>query len=550
MAVTVVDTAVTKAERQLFGAFLLTALGSLAFGGLVAVGIAFGRAPALPFPDDPRWYYRLLTVHGLSAFYHWFLFFQAALLMLAIGLYVKGARAFSLPLAWLSFGLMATGLVLQLVGAFWGAETLYTAFAPLADQYPRSPLIYMGFLFLAAGILLLCLNYMATLYRAKQQGLVEELPTPTYVGLMWAIVMAAASAIAFGIYIPAFLWSVGLKGINPMTYQMGYMTFFHVNHYVPLIAAVVIWYVLAKHIIGANSVFGERFSKAVFTVYPIVVPPTFLYHMFLSPDISQGTKTVGSIMSLFVGVPTIIVAVVVLGMMEARVRAAGHTGAFGWLRHLPWGNPAFAAMILGIATFGLGGIFAYILLSEGLAELLHGTFAVPGYFHAFTAAGVTLTFMAASYYLVPLLCGRQLWALTLARLQPYVTAAGTFIFVAFGVAAGFQGVPRRVPDIDYGGATPDSWALLMNITEAVGGLLMAAGGAAFVLVIAGTLLAGRRVTAPEETLRGLEAKVLPARARPVMTWAAAAPAVVVAALMVAVTVVSFELVSRWSFLTG
>ncbi|MEE9199527.1 MAG: cbb3-type cytochrome c oxidase subunit I [Dehalococcoidia bacterium] len=547
---TAVDTSVRLSDRRLCGAFLFVALGSLALGGLASVGIAFARAPSLPFSDNPEWYYRLLTIHGLSAFYHWFLFFQAALLMLAIGTQVKIVRSFSPALGWAGFTLMLLGLIFHLIGAFTGAETLYTAFAPLADQFARTPLIYLGFLLLAAGILLLCVNYIATVFQARRQGLVDELPTVTYVGLMWALVMISASAIALGIYIPAFLWSMGATSVNPMDFMMGYMTFFHVNHYVPLVAAVGIWYVLAKYTIGAKSVFGERFSKAVFTVYPIVVPPTFLYHMFLAPGVPQSTKTVGTILSLFVGVPTIIVAVVVLGMLEARVRAAGYTGAFGWLKSLPWGNPAFAGMVMGILTFGIGGILSYALLSEGLAELFHGTFVVPGYFHAFTAAGVTLTFMAAAYYLVPLLTGRQLWGLGLAKLQPYLLAAGTLIFVVFGVVAGYEGVPRRVSDISYGGSAPEIWAPLMNITEIVGGLLMGAGGALFILVIGGTLLAGRRVTDPAQVLRGLGTKELPEGARPSMTWASAAPAVTVVALMVVVSIISFEVISRWPFVTG
>ncbi|MFQ5879040.1 MAG: cbb3-type cytochrome c oxidase subunit I [Dehalococcoidia bacterium] len=545
-----VNREVGRSEKLLFGAFLFAGLASLALGGLAAAGMAFARAPSLPFPDNPVWYYRLLTVHGLSGFYHWFLFFQGALLMLAIGLYVKGARPFSRSLAWGAFGLMAVGAVMHLVAAFSGTEVLYTAFVPLSDQFPRSPLIYLGFLFLAAGVLLLCVNYIATVFTIKVRGMVDELPTATYVGLMWAVVMAAGASVALSIYIPAFRWSLGLTSLMPMAFQMGYMTFFHVNHYVPLIAAVGVWYVLAKHTTGANSVFGERFSKAVFTFYPAVVPPTFLYHLFLAPDIPETTKAVGSFLALFIGVPTIIVAVVVLGMLEARVRGAGHSGPIGWLRHLPWGNPAFAGMALGMVTFGLGGIFAYALLSEGLAELLHGTFVVPGYFHAFTAAGVTLTFMAATYYLVPLITGRQLWGLALARIQPYLLAAGAFVFVNFGVAAGLLGVPRRTPDISYGEAAPAAWAPLMNITEAVGGLLMVAGGVLFVLVVAGTVLAGQRVRTPAEALSGLEPKEFPQRERPAMSWVSAAPAVIVVALMVLVSVVSFELIARWPFVAS
>ncbi len=336
-----------------------------------------------------------------------------------------------------------------------------------------------------------------------------------------------------------------------MSHDLGcsgfYFTFFHVNHYVPLIAAVGVWYALAKHTTGAQSVFGERFSKAVFTVYPLVVPPTFLYHLFLAPGVPAGVKTVGSILSLFIGVPTIIVSVVVLGMLEARMRATGSTGTVGWLRQLPWGNPAFGGLAMGMLTFGLGGAFAYALLSEGLAPLLHNTFAVPGYFHAFTSAGVTVTFMGAVYALLPGLMRRRLWAPAAARIQPYLMGAGATIFVLFGVTAGYLGVPRRVPGITNTGNAPPAWSTLMNITEGIGGLLMVVAGGLFFAVLIGTFLAGRQVSEDSHNVVPVESLAMDS-VRKGMTWAAAIPGVMVVVLIVTVTIASFEVMRRWPFL--
>lgn len=531
---------------RLCRAFLAAALLSLAVGGLAAAGIAMARAPILPFPDDPGLYYRLLTLHGLTTFYHWLLFFQVALIILAIGLYVPGARPWSTRLGWLSFGLMAAGAIGQAGASLEGAPVLYTAFAPVAGQFPRSPLIYLGFLLLSLGLLGIAANFILTVAQVRRQGLVRELPTPTYVGLVWTIIIAAASLIAVGIYTPALLWSLGLIQLDPMAYMMGYFTFFHVNHYVPLVAAVGVWYALAKHTTGARSIFGDHFSKAVFTIYPIIVPPTFLYHLFLAPGVPANVKTTGSILSAFIGVPTIIVAVVVTGMLEARMRAVGARGSFGWLRALPWGSPAFAGLAMGMATFGLGGIFAYALLSEGLATLLHGTFVVPGYFHAFTSGGVTLTFMGATYALLPVLSGRELWGRRSARTQPYLMALGALIFVVFGTLAGYLGAPRRVPDSAYGGSALPAWTPLMNIAEGIGGLLMVVAGLLFFAVVIGTVLAGSRTEhSTIVTAHGPEA---PMPVPTGMTWASAAPAVLVVTLITLVSIASFELVRRAPFL--
>lgn len=535
-----------NASRRICSAFLIAALVSLAIGGAGAVIIALVRAPALGVSISPAFYYRILTLHGLAMFYHWFLFLQGALLFAAVGIYIPGARIASVAWGWLAFAAMAGGALLQQAAALTGGAVLYTAFPPMSGQFPRSSLVYLGFILLAVGVALLSMNYMATIAFARRSRLVFGLPTPAYVGLVWAIVMITASTIAIAIYLPALLWSAGLGPVDPMDYMMGYFTYFHVNHYAPLIATVGIWYALAKHTTGAQSIFGERFSKGVFTIYPVVVPPTFLYHLFLAPGVPGSLKTAGSILSAFVGVPTLIVSVVVVGMLEARMRALGSKGPVQWLRLLPWGNPAFGSLIMGMATCGLGGAFAYALLSEGLAPLLHNTFVVPGYFHAFTSAGVTLTFMGALYALLPALSGRQLSPLALARVQPYLMAAGATVFVLFGVAAGYAGVPRRVSGIDYGGGAPSSWSVLMNVTMGAGALLMVVAGTLFFTVVVMTLLAGRPViaaaTAPEpgtDRVAGVETAP--------MNWFATMPAVLVAVMIAGVSIVSFEVMQRWPF---
>lgn len=221
----------------------------------------------------------------------------------------------------------------------------------------------------------------------------------------------------------------------------------------------------------------------------------------------------------------------------------------GWLRRLPWGNPAFGGLAMGMLTFGVGGAFAYALLSEGLATLLHNTFVVPGYFHAFTSAGVTVTFMGVVYALLPVLTGRRLFAAGVARLQPYLMAAGAILFLLFGVAAGYMGVPRRVPAVEYAGQAHASWAPLMNAAEGLGGLLMLAGGAAFFAVVAGTIIAGRPLTEQERVdATRIGGEELHPPAEPRISWVAGVPAILVVLLIMAVSIGSFEILRRGPFL--
>lgn len=242
-------------------------------------------------------------------------------------------------------------------------------------------------------------------------------------------------------------------------------------------------------------------------LYPFFVPPTFIYHLLVDPNIPAGIKSLGSILSLLVGTPTILHMFIILGMLEARIRSAGY-GFFSWLKHLPWGNPAFGSMAMGVVTLGVGGVLSYMLIQEQLAPVLHNTFAVPAYIHPMAAGGANLIFMGAVYYGVTMLTGRRLWGLAIARVQPYLMAVALILFAFFGSLAGLAGVPRRIASITFAGKAPESWEPLMNMALGVGGILAVVAGAMFILVIVVTALAGKKV-ATVDLFRGMEPPDLP-----------------------------------------
>ena len=85
----------------------------------------------------------------------------------------------------------------------------------------------------------------------------------------------------------------------------------------------------------------------------------------------------------------------------------------------------------------------------------------------------------------------------------------------------------------------------MNIAEGIGGLMMVAAGVQFFWVVIGTVLVGRRIERSTRiTAHGLEA---PAATPTGMTWASAAPAVLVVTLITIVSIASFELARRAPF---
>ncbi len=79
------------------------------------------------------------------------------------------------------------------------------------------------------------------------------------------------------------------------------------------------------------------------------------------------------------------------------------------MRKAPWGNPVFSGMFISLIGFGfLGGISGVMMGTEQLNMLIHNTIYVPGHFHATVVVGTTLSFMALTYFLIPVLFRREL----------------------------------------------------------------------------------------------------------------------------------------------
>jgi cytochrome c oxidase subunit 1 len=246
--------------------------------------------------------------------------------------------------------------------------------------------------------------------------------------------------------------------------------------------------VLVQDLTGIGSIFGARFSKIVFAGYLVFVPPTSLYHMFLEPGLAEPVRVLGSILSLFIGVPTVAVFLVIVSSLEAHARARGARGLFGWLKLLPWRDPAMSAIGMAVVNLAFGGALAFVLIQEKLAQLLSDTFFVPGYFHFLTLGTVTLTMLAALSRVLPALASRPLPAPRWLAAMPYLVTAGLLLFGGAGTAAGLLGMPRRVLDAGYDGAAPGLWAGLALLIG-IGGAIMAGALAVQVILLARALLA-------------------------------------------------------------
>ncbi|MEE8413027.1 MAG: cbb3-type cytochrome c oxidase subunit I [Dehalococcoidales bacterium] len=546
-------------DRNLMAAYGIAGLLSLVGAFTLAAILVVIRTPAFGV-DAGELYYRMLTGHTILGFIYWFAFIQGALMIAGATALRNGRRLWSLKLGWLAFAFTLVGLILTMIGVFSGAEVLYTAFPPLAESFPTTPLIYLGYLFTAIGAFLIAFDYLGTVFTwVEKKGSIEnwkrmlsEIHVSTFAAICAVPLLFSIALTAFFLYIPAFSSSMGWVAKDavefPLNFRLTYHVMFHIIHYIPVIAMIASAYVLVELSTSAKSVYGKIVSKAVFLLFPAVVPPTFLYHLMADPSIPESTKLIGSALSLLVWIPSIVSMFLLLGMLEARMRSAGHS-LFGWVKHLPWKNPAFASLIMGMVSFGIAGSLTSVLLQEQTASLLHGTFAVPAYIHPMVVGAASLIYMGAIYYGVSIFMRRKIWGLTIARIQPYLLTIALIIFAWAGTLAGYAGVPRRTSDISYGGLSPESWETLMNVTLGVGGSLTLIAGVLFFVVIGMTMFVGKKLST-EDVANELAAISVTEKREFKYTPTALIPGVIFVIVVLAFTVAALGMIGDWPIKFG
>lgn len=516
-----------RSDRMLCSFLIGLALLALALGIAYGTAMALARSGAVAFPIETP--YRVLTLHGTTAFFYWLYAAQGALLViLAAG--ESGGKIALRSFAWIGAILIAAGFTTSQFSALTGTPLLYNANPELGLDDPRSVAgMSVGYLILAAALVALSVSGIATMLAAPRRGPELGFSALGFGLFAWAGFLIVSAIAAVNAFLPNLLWALG-SGPFPTDASTEWHILFHNMHYLPLMASVLAWYAIARTLTGAGSITGSTLSKIVFASYLVFVPPTSLYHMFLEPNLPEGMRVAGSLLSLFVSVPTLTAFLIIVASLEAHARANGATGLFRWIRRLPWGNPAVANMGVAMLTMLIGLVFAFVLIQEKLAPLLSDTMFVPGYFHFFAVGTVTQTLLAAMMIVLPAISGTPLWRPPVLRWMPWVVLAGLLLFGAGGIASGFAGAPRRVVDVTHEGDAPALWQTLMSLIG-VGGVLFAAGLSVSLYGVIRTLMPSRHAAVKEG------APTLEARG-PVLAHAAWTGPIAVVALVVAMYVVT------------
>ena len=504
-----------KSAESLMKVNAVVGVVALLIAGLLAVGVVLTRWQEVHWlPADT--FYMALTAHGINALLFWIIFFEMAILHFASSTLLR-CRLATPRWGWAGFFLMLIGAVMNNVAVFSGqSSVMMTSYVPMQAE----PHFYLGLILFAVGALIQVFVFFGTLVIAQQEKTYEgSVPLVTFGAITAAIIAVFTIASGAIILIPTFLWAVGyVSHIDAEMYRVIWWGMGHSSQQINVAAHVSVWYLIAGVLFGARPM-SEKVSRFAFLLYIFFLQLASAHHILVDPGISAEWKIFNTSYAMYLAVlASMIHGLTVPGAIEVAQRGKGYTkGLFEWLRKAPWGNPVFSAMFISLVTFGfIGGITGVVMGTEQINLIIHNTIYVPAHFHATVVTGTTLTFMALTYLLIPVLFRKKMIFPWMAKLQPYVFGGGMTILILFMLGAGTLGVARRHWDMDFAGAAMafeyPAIAYTLMAVGAIGGLLAIVGGVMYLVVTVGSLLFGKALEPSAGILESFAGKPLQASA--------------------------------------
>jgi cytochrome c oxidase subunit 1 len=452
---------------------------------------------------DSGQYYSVLTGHGVLLALIFTTFF-------IMGLFVWGVTRSlerepeNLTFTWSWFWMMVAGLAMAaftiLAGLVPGssirAAVLYTFYPPLQAH----PLFYIGLALVIIASWMAGADWFRSYFKWRKEHPTERIPLLTYMTLftmlMWYI---CSFGVAFEVVVMLIPWSLGwVTNIDPLLPRTLFWYFGHALVYFWLLPAYYVWYAILPKFSGGR-LFSDSMARVVFIIFLILSTPVGFHHQYADPGITVGFKFYAMAATLLLLLPSLITFFTVIASMEYGARQRGGTGYLAWLGKLPWDSPPFVGCALAGIMFAAGGFSGMINASMNINIMIHNTLWVPGHFHLTVGTAVALTFMAASYWLIPQMTGKELKFKTLALIQPYTWFLGMTLMSNAMHRAGLAGIPRRTAEPEYTGFS--FHAVFGSVGEmkwqiAIGGTILTISLILFLWVIVATWMKGEKVEHP------------------------------------------------------
>jgi len=494
-------------EASIVKLALTSSFIALFVGGLMGIIQTLHRTGYFRFIQDET-YYTVLTLHGVAMALLFTIFFLVGFFQWAVTDSLdRPSEDIRLTKAW--YGLMVLGTLMAgmaILGGFTDvtglqADVLYTFYAPLEAH----PLFYAGLALFLIGTWVAGLDWFRSWWAWKRDNPGERTPLRTFMVLttmlMWYLATAGVAIAVIFFLLP---WSLGIvDGVNPLLTRTLFWFFGHPVVYFWLMPVYLMWYVILPKLAGGR-LFSDPLARIVFVLFLVLTVPTGIHHQYVDPGIAEGFKFLAMTNTMFILLPSLLTAFTVVASVEHGARQRGGDGYLGWLTALPWHKPAFTGMALAGLMFAAAGFSGMVNAGMNLNYLVHNTLWVVGHFHMTVGTAVALSFMAATYWFLPKLTGREIFSRRLGLVQVLLWFAGMVLLGNAMHRAGIAGVPRRTADpsyesVEYGSELGAVGELQFQI--AVGGVLLILSLALFFAhLLLSTYAVGNRPAATGETL--------------------------------------------------
>jgi cytochrome c oxidase subunit 1 len=437
------------------------------------------RSPLHAWVNIPEHYYRSVTGHGTVMAYVFPLLvamgFGYAIVELSLNRALVG-----LKWAWTSFGLVAVGALTAATAVASGAASiLYTFYPPLIG----SPFYYIGIVLVVIGswiwVALMAINLRQ--WRKLNPG--KPVPLAMYANTAGAYLWAwTAVGAALEILFQILPVALGFKTtIDAGLARVLFSWTLHAIVYFWLMPTYIAFYLIVPRAIGGR-LYSDVMARLSFALFLVFAMPIGIHHLFADPEVGSGFKYVHSVFTAMVVIPTLLTVFTICASVEIAARLRGGKGLLGWVRALPWKNPAMLGLAFSFILLGFGGAGGLINMSYQLDSTIHNTQWVTGHFHLIFAGAVVIMYFIIAYDLWPHLTRRPLGQPVLIRTQLWLWFLGTLIMTVPWHFAGLLGMPRRMAYFDYSNPSiaPEAWTVTASV---IGGALMVTSGALFVGIL-------------------------------------------------------------------
>jgi cytochrome c oxidase subunit 1 len=440
------------------------------------------RSPLHAWVDIPEHYYRSVTGHGTALAYVFptlvAMGFGYAITELALKQALIGLRW-----AWFAFALAIAGTLMAVTAIASGAASvLYTFYPPLIG----SPFYYIGIVLVVVGSWIWVALMAVNLHVWRKANPGQTVPLAMYANVAGAYLWGwTAVGAALEILLQILPVAFGFKDtIDAGLARVLFSWTLHAIVYFWLMPTYIAFYVIVPRAIGGR-LYSDVMARLAFALLLVFAMPIGLHHLFADPEVGSGFKYVHSVFTAMVVIPTLLTVFTICASVEIAARLRGGNGPFGWLRALPWQNPALLAVTFSFVMLGFGGAGGLINMSYQLDSTIHNTQWITGHFHLIFAGAIVIMYFVIAYDLWPHLTGRALARLGLIRLQLWLWFIGMMVMTLPWHIAGLLGMPRRMAYFDYSNPAiaPQAWTVTAAV---VGGALLVASGLLFVFVLIST----------------------------------------------------------------